>query len=102
MLRALLSHQWVLGSNPGIDAICQLTLFVVGSLLCSERFLSEYSACLLVPSPQKLKLPKSNSIWNAQSCLNEFLRTPKCFTGKQITKKIYSAFTSIEGGAVSQ
>ena len=53
--------------------------FVVGSLPCSERFFSGF------PSPQKPTLPNSNSIWNERTCLNEFIRTPKCFEGKQIT-----------------
>ena len=37
------------------------------------------------PFPQKPTLPNSNSILNAQTRLNEFIRTPKCFVGKQIT-----------------
>ena len=35
-------------------------------------------------SPKKTTLPNSNSIWNARGHFNEFLRIPKCFTGKQI------------------
>ena len=34
------------GSIPGLGIICQVE-FVVGSLLCSERFLSGYSGSLL-------------------------------------------------------
>ena len=37
------------------------------------------------PFPQKPTLPNSNSILNAQTRLNEFIRTPKCSVGKQIT-----------------
>ena len=37
------------------------------------------------PSPQKPTLPNSYSIWNARTQFNEFLRTPKCSVGKQIT-----------------
>ena len=33
-------------------------------------------------------LPNSNLIWKAWACLNEFLRTPKSFVGKQITSTI--------------
>ena len=56
--------------------------FVVGSLPCSERFFSGYSG-FPGPSPQKPTLPNSNSIWNARTRLNDFLRTPKCFLGKK-------------------
>ena len=34
---------------------------------------------------KKWTLPNSNSIWNARRRLNEFIRTPKCFVGKQIS-----------------
>ena len=44
VVRALTSHQCELGSNPGVDAICGLIKFVVGSLLCSEKFFSGYSS----------------------------------------------------------
>ena len=37
------------------------------------------------PSPYKPTLPNSNSIWNARTPFNEFLRTLKCSVGKQIT-----------------
>ena len=46
--------------------------FVVGSLLCSERFFSRYSGFLL-------------SLETNTSKFNEFLRTPKCSVGKQMT-----------------
>ena len=39
VLLALASHQCGPGSSPGVDAMCGLS-FVVGSLLCSERFFS--------------------------------------------------------------
>ena len=61
MLRALASYQCGPGSNPGVDAICGLSLFVVGSLLYSERFFSGYSG---FPSPQKPTFPNSNSTRN--------------------------------------
>ena len=38
VVRALASHQCGPDSNPGVSAICGLSLFVVGSLLCSEVF----------------------------------------------------------------
>ena len=39
VVRALASHQCGPGSNPGVDMWVE---FVVGSLLCSERFFSGY------------------------------------------------------------
>ena len=43
--------------------------------------------CVLRFSPllKKPTLSNSNSIWNELTHFNEFSRTPKCFTGKQIT-----------------
>ena len=63
--------------------------FVVGSLHCSKKFLSGYSG---FPLSSKPALPNSNSIWNALTHLNEFIWTPKCSVGKQIT--IYN-FTNV-------
>ena len=42
MVRALASHQFGLGSNPGVDARMWVK-FVVGPFPCSERFFSGYS-----------------------------------------------------------
>ena len=115
MVRALASHQCGPGSNPGVDAMCGLSLllvlslatmfflrvlrfspllktnslFVIGSLLCFERFFSGCSGfpfsskpilCLLLvlsfaprgfspgtpvfPSHQKPTFPNSNSTRN--------------------------------------
>ena len=55
--------------------------FVVGSFPCSERFFSRYFYSF--PSPQKPTLSNSNSIRNAGTCLNAFLRTPTCFNHGQ-------------------
>ena len=54
--------------------------FVVGSLL-REVF---PGTLVFGPSPQKPTLQNSNSIWNARTLLNEFLKnvTPTCFVGK--------------------
>ena len=61
--------------------------FVVGSLLCSERFFSGYSG-----------FPLSGfSIWNVQTRFSEFLRTPKSSVGKQIT--IYNFFFCVSTAA---
>ena len=43
MVRALASHHCGPGSNPGVDAMCGLSLLLVLSLICSERFFSGYS-----------------------------------------------------------
>ena len=79
MVRALASHQCDPGSNPGVDAICGLSLLLVLSL--APRGFSP--GTLVFPSPQKPTLPNSNSIWNARTRLNEFIWTPMCFVGKQ-------------------
>ena len=79
--RARLSPMW-----PGFESWRRRHMwveFVVGSLPCSERFFSGYSGFL---SAQKPTLPNSNSICNARTGFNEFLRTPKCFVGEQIRK----------------
>ena len=72
---------WLASSNLGVEAICGLSLLLVLSL--APRGFSP--AAPVFPFPQKLTLPNSTSIWNAQTHLNEFIRTPKCFVGKQIT-----------------
>ena len=58
--------------------------FVVGSLL-REVFTG---TLVFGPSPQKPTLPHSNSIWNARTRLDKFLKnvTPTYFVGKWITK----------------
>ena len=43
--------------------------FVVGSLPCSKRF---FPGTPVFPSPQTPTIPNSNSIWNAQTRVNEF------------------------------
>ena len=79
MVRALASHQCCPGSTPGVNAICGLSLLLVLSL--ALRGFSPGTP--VFPSTQKLTLPNSNSIWNARTCLNEFIWTPRCFVGKQ-------------------
>ena len=53
--------------------------FVVGVLYSATR------GTPVSPSPQKPTFPNSNSILNARAFLNEFLWTPWCSVGKQIT-----------------
>ena len=67
--------------KPGVNAIYGLTLLVVLSFA-----LRGFSPGTLVFSSKKKKptFPNSNSIWNARTRFNEFLRTPKCSVSKQI------------------
>ena len=60
MVRALASHQCGPGSNPGVDAICGLSLLLVLSF--APRGFSPGSP--VFPSPQKPTFPNSNSISN--------------------------------------
>ena len=76
----LASHQCGPGSNPGVDAICGLSLLLVLSL--APRGFSPGTPEF--PSPQKPTLPNSNSIWNTWKHLIGFLRTPKSSVGEQI------------------
>ena len=57
MVRALASHQCGPGSNPGVDAIYGLSLWLVLSL--APRGFSP--GALVFPSPQKPTYPNSNS-----------------------------------------
>ena len=59
-MRALASDQCAAGSNPGVDAICGLSLLLVLSL--APRGFSP--GTLVFPSPQKPTFPNSNSIRN--------------------------------------
>ena len=96
VVRALASHQCGPGSNPGVDAKGGLRLLLVLSL--APRGFSPGTP--VFPSPQKPKLPNSNSIWNARTSLNEFIRTPKCFGENKIIT-IYIFFFTIELAGVS-
>ena len=89
VVRALASYQCGPGLNPGVDAICGLSLLLILSF--APRGFSPGTP--VFPSPQKPTLPNSNSIWNARTRLNKFLRTPKCFLGKK--KTIYNIFLYI-------
>ena len=70
VVTALASHQCGPGSIPGLDVICGLIEFVVGSRLRSEGF-SPGSPVFL--PPQKTTFLNSNSTWNARTHLNGFL-----------------------------
>ena len=69
VVRALASHQCGPGSNPGIDAICGLSLLLVLSL--APRGFSP--GTLVFSSPQKPTFSNSDSIWNARTHLNDFI-----------------------------
>ena len=56
-------------SNPGVDAMCGLSLLLVLSI--APRGFSPGTP--VFPSPQKPTLPYPNSIWNARTRLNEFI-----------------------------
>ena len=56
MVRALASHQCGPGSNPGVDAICRLSLLFVLSF--TPRGFSPGTP--VFPSPQKPAFPNSN------------------------------------------
>ena len=60
VVRALASHQCGPGSNPGVDAICGLSLLLVLSL--APRGFSPGTP--VFPSPQKPTFPNSNSTRN--------------------------------------
>ena len=60
VVRALASHQCSPGSNPGVDAICGLSLLLVLSL--APRGFSPGTP--VFPSPQKPTFPNSNSTRN--------------------------------------
>ena len=79
----LASHQRRPGSNSSVDVICGSSLLLVFSL--SPGGFSPGTSVL--PSPLKLTLSNSNSIWNVRTCSNEFLTTPRCSLAKQITPK---------------
>ena len=60
MVRGLASHQCGPGSNPGVDAICGLSLLLVLSF--APRGFSPGTP--VFPSPQKPAFPNSNSARN--------------------------------------
>ena len=71
---------------PGFDSRTRRHMwaeFVVGSLLCSERFFPRYSGFSPLLKNRRFQIPIRS--WNARAFLNEFLWTPWCFVGKQIT-----------------
>ena len=95
VVRALASHQCVLGSIPGPGVICGWVFCWFSSLL-REVFLWE----LRFPPPpppllknQRFQIPIRS--WNARTFLNKFLWTPWCSMGKQITITIFCHFSKV-------
>ena len=79
VVRAFISHQFGLGSNPDVDIKCGLILLLVLSL------------ATLLKKQQSISNNYSNSIWNTRIHLkNELLRTRKCFVGKQYYYNSYN------------
>ena len=64
VVTALAFHQCVPGSIPGPGRRHMWVEFVVGSLLCSERFLSGFSG---FPPSSKINILNSNSIGNSRA-----------------------------------
>ena len=95
--KGLIGQGWCSGESahlppmwPGLESWLPRHMwveFVVGSLPCSERFFSEYSG---FPLSLKTNTSKFQFDLNARTCFNEFLWTPLCSMGKQIT--IYNFF----------
>ena len=81
MARALAFQIGYPGWIPGPGVICGLRLFL--ALYSAPGGFSPGTP--VFPSPQKPTSSNSNSIWNALTFLNEFLVTPWCSVGKQIT-----------------
>ena len=69
------------GSKPGINALCGLSLLLALSFAQRGFFLQVF----WFSHSQNPTFPNSNLILIARTHLNKFLRSPKCFVGKQIT-----------------
>ena len=82
VVRALASHQCDLSSNPGLEAICWLSLLLV--IFLALRGFSLGTPVFLCP--WKPTLLNSNSTWSARTRLKDFLKPPKYFVGKQTNK----------------
>ena len=96
MVRALALYQCGLGFI--FRCRCHMLVkFVVGSFLCCGRFFSRYFGFSL---SSKTNTSNSNSIWKGRTRLNEFLRTIKCFVGKQMT--IFFSYPLIWSHACAQ
>ena len=89
MVRALASHQRGLGSTPGVDAVCGLSLVLVPSF--APRGFSPGTP--VFPSPQKLTSSKSNSTRNQVN--EEPLRG--CATSKSLYVYLFILLSCLGG-----
>ena len=89
LMRILATHQCGLDSNSGVNG--HNYEVVVGSLFAPRGF----SSTPVFPLSQKSTLPNSNSVRKARTPLKEFLRSPKCVAGKQITTSNFPKNSSV-------
>ena len=85
MVRVLASHQRGLGSNPGVDAICGLNLFLVLSF--APRGFSPGTP--VFPSPQKPTFSNSNSTRTVRPDEEPFCG---CATSKSLLLSLFIYF----------
>ena len=80
----LASHQCDPGSNPGVDAICRLSLLSIFSLApCTKVFPRVLRFSLLL----KTNTSKFQFDLERTDTFQRVLTTPRCSVGKQITPK---------------
>ena len=95
MVRALASHQCGLGSNPGINAICGLSLLLVLSF--APRGFSLETP--VFPFPRKPAFPNSNSIRNQVD--KEPLCGCTCATSKSLSLLLLIILLQKDAGQVA-
>ena len=95
MVRALASHQCGPGSNPGVDAICGLSLLLVLSF--APRGFSLGTP--VFPSPRKPTFPNSNSIRN--QVYKEPLCGCTCATSKSLLLLLLIILLQKDAGQVA-
>ena len=95
-VRALASHQFGPGSNPGVDAMRGLRCYLSSPLL-REVFLRFFRFSLLLKN-QHFQIPiRSRTHEHVKTSCKDFF---KCFVGKQITKQITKITIKCKIGAV--
>ena len=95
MVRALASHQCGPGSNPGVDAICGLSLLLVLSFAPTGFSLGTP----VFPSPRKPTFPNSNSIRNQVD--KEPLCGCTCTTSKSLSLLLLIILLQKDAGQVA-
>ena len=82
------SHARLPSMWPGFESQGRLHLCRLGLLLVFSFALRGFSpGTSVLPSPLKPTLSNSNSIWNARTCFNEFLTTPRCSLVNKLHRK---------------